>query len=115
MKTKLLSAVAALPLLALAGAASATEPVTLNDVQMDAVSAAGLVLFKFDLIAVGAGCCGAASTQVIFNGTTQPVAAVKSELSNVVHVVSQGFFTGVAITNALPVPDLPPVVLPTPN
>jgi hypothetical protein len=115
MKTKLLSAVAALPLLALAGAASATEPVTLNDVQMDAVSAAGLVLFKFDLIAVGAGCCGAASTQVIFNGTTAPVANVPSQLSNVVHVVSQGSFTGVAVTSALPVPGPIEVTLPTPN
>ncbi len=112
MKTKLLSAVAALPLLALAGAASATEPVTLNDVQMDAVSAAGLVLFKFDLIAVGGN---AASTQVVFDGSSAPIATVASELSSVVHVLSTGEFIGVAVTSALPVPTPPIVELPTPN
>jgi hypothetical protein len=122
MKMKRLCAVAALPLLALAGAASAVEPVILSDVQLDRVTAgiavapepevvpvepdvtpvAGLVLFKFDLIAVGSGCCGAASTQVIFSGATAPVATVASELSAVQHVVSQGTYTGVAITTALP-------------
>ena len=118
MNVKNLCAVAALPLLTLAGAASAIEPVNLSNVQLDRITAgiavapepevvpvepavppiAGLVLFKFDLIAVGGGCCGTASTQVIFNGTTASVGAEPSALSAVQQVVSQGFYPGVAIT-----------------
>ncbi len=143
MNMKNLALFAALPLLALAGAASAGQPVALSDFQMDGITAgltvapgpevvpapdpevapvdpdvtpvAGLVLFKFDLIAVGGGCCGAASTQVIFDGATAPVSAVTSELSNVLHVLSTGQFVGVAVTAALPTTGVPVPNFPQPN
>jgi len=62
MKAKLLSTLAVGAFLAMAGVASANQPVTLNETQMDAVTAGGTATAIADALALGLAFATTATT-----------------------------------------------------
>lgn len=85
MKTKLVTTLVAIPLLAMSSLVFAAEPMQLSDAQMDGVTAGGLADAMATAIAIGKS---TAATQTFTLTTLTATAPVTGELSRLVRINS---------------------------
>lgn len=82
MKTKLVSALVAVPLLVASGFASADEPLTLTENQMDTVTASGTAVATAIANAFGGGTASAATAVSAIVQTVQTLSVQTTTINN---------------------------------